>query len=135
MLERNFFCVLSDDLRATRDWYTSLLGYVADFESDWFIHLHGPENDQIELGIMARDSELIPQAHRARPVGGMLTVVVDDVDDLYRRAIGGGFTVVEPPRDLFYGQRRMLAKDPNGMLVDISSPCDPDPDWLASLQG
>ncbi len=135
MLSRNFYCVLSDDLRATRDWYVNLLGYVADFDSDWFVHLQAPGQEQVELGIMARSSELIPQAHRARPVGGMLTVVVDDVDDLYRRAIGGGYQVLEPPRDLFYGQRRMLAKDPNGMLVDISSPCEPDPQWLASLQG
>ena len=134
MLSRNFYCLLSDDLTGTRDWYVSLLGYTADFESDWFIHLQAPGNDRVELGIIARNHELIPTAHRAKPVGGMLTVVVEDVDDLYRRAIGGGFTVVEPPRDLFYGQRRMLAKDPNGMLVDISSPCEPDPEWLASLQ-
>lgn len=134
MLSRNFYCVLSDDLAGTRDWYVNLLGYVADFDSDWFVHLHAPQNEQMELGIMSRQSELVPPAQRARPVGGMLTVVVEDVDDLYRRAIGGGYQVIEPPRDLFYGQRRMLVKDPNGMLVDISSPCDPDPEWLASLQ-
>ena len=63
----------------------------------------------------------------------MLTIVVDDVDALHRQAVDRGLEVVESPRDLFYGQRRMLLVDPNGLLVDVSSECPPDPDWLASL--
>jgi catechol 2,3-dioxygenase-like lactoylglutathione lyase family enzyme len=134
MVSRNFFCVFSDDLRVSKDWYVNLLEYVVDFDSEWFVHLQSPNNDMVELGIMLRHNELIPEAARTKAGGGMLTVVVDDVDASYRRAMTAGATIVEPPRDLFYGQRRMLVKDPNGMLVDISSPCDPDPDWLASLQ-
>ena len=30
--------------------------------------------------------------------------------------------VVAPPRDEFSGQRRLLVTDPNGYLVDVSSP-------------
>lgn len=65
----------------------------------------------------------------------MLTVVVDDVDTVHARARAAGIEIVEPPTDLFYGQRRMLVTDPNGLLVDVSSECPPDPDWLASLEG
>jgi uncharacterized glyoxalase superfamily protein PhnB len=72
---------------------------------------------------------------RAAPTGGMLTLVVDDVDAVHARAQEAGIEIVEPPTDLFYGQRRMLVTDPNGLLVDISSECPPDPDWLASLGG
>lgn len=134
MVSRNFFCVFTDDLRVTRDWYVNLLGYLVDFDSEWFVHLRAPDNDLIELGIMLRHNELIPASCRTQAGGGMLTVVVDDVDASYRRAMTAGARIIEPPRDLFYGQRRLLVRDPNGVLVDISSPCDPDPDWLASLQ-
>ena len=41
--------------------------------------------------------------------------------------------MIEPPTDLFYGQRRMLVVDPDGQILDVSSECPPDPDWVASM--
>ena len=133
MPARNFYSVLSDDLAATRDWYVSLFGYRVEFDSDWFVHLQSTDRPDVELGILARDHEIVPASVRERPSGGMLTIVVDDVDAVHRQAVDRGLEVVESPRDLFYGQRRMLLVDPNGLLVDVSSECPPDPDWLASL--
>ena len=34
---------------------------------------------------------------------------------------------VEPPRDIPYGQRRMLIRSPDGALIDISAPAAPPP--------
>ena len=65
----------------------------------------------------------------------MLTVVVDDVDAVHAKALAAGDVIVEAPEDKFYGQRRMLLEGPEGVLLDISSSCPPDPAWLASLQG
>jgi PhnB protein len=111
----------------------SLFGYEPVFESDWFIHLQDPSNESLELGIMDRDHEIVPERFRAAPAGGLMTIVVDDVDALHRRAADASVEVIEPPRDLFYGQRRMLLVDPDGQLVDVSSECEPDPDWVATL--
>lgn len=133
MPQRNFYSVFSNDLARARDWYVSLFGYQIEFESDWFVHLRDAENDRIEVGILARSSELVPERFRAAPAGGMLTVVVDDVDVLHQQAAAAAVEIVEPPRDLFYGQRRMLLVDPDGQVVDVSSDCEPDPAWLASL--
>jgi uncharacterized glyoxalase superfamily protein PhnB len=63
----------------------------------------------------------------------MITIVVPDVELVYRRAIDQGLAIVEPPRDLFYGQRRLLLRDPDGTLLDVSSTCRPSPEFLASL--
>jgi hypothetical protein len=41
--------------------------------------------------------------------------------------------LVAPPRDLFHGRRQMLVTDPNGMLVEISSPSTPSPAFTAEL--
>lgn len=130
---RNFYTVVSDDLAASRDWYVELLGYTVEFDSDWFVNLRSPTNDLVELGILAREHDIVPTPARGRPTGGMLTVVVDDVDEIHRRAVERGEEIVEEPRNLFYGQRPMVLVDPGGMVVDVSSACDPDPDWLASL--
>ena len=133
MPSRSFFSVVSEDLPATRRWFVDLLDYTVEFDSDWFVHLQDAVKPDLEVGVLARDHEIVPEQLRAAPRGGLLTVVVDDVDAVHERAIALGVEVLEPPRDLFYGQRRMLVVDPNGLVVDVSSECEPDPEWLASM--
>jgi len=43
-----------------------------------------------------------------------LYVYVDDVDKHFERANGAGATILEEPRDQFYGDRRYRAADPEG---------------------
>ncbi|MEM9134425.1 MAG: VOC family protein [Actinomycetota bacterium] len=135
MPSRLFPNVLSTDLPRSRHWYVSLLGFEAEYDSDWFVHLRSPEEELVTLGILAVDQDIVNPAMAERPTGGVITVVVDDVDAVHAVAQAAGATIVEAPRNLFYGQRRLLLADPDGQIVDVSSPCDPDPDWLASLGG
>lgn len=126
-VNRAFANVLSDPDRMgeTRDFYAALLGLRAVFDSDWFISLQDPELPLSELGIWRRDHELVPRAHAGAAghhQGAILTFVVDDVDAAHRLAAERGFDIVEEPRDTFYGQRSMLVRDPNGQLVDVSTP-------------
>lgn len=131
--ERSFYSILSSDLARSRDWYTSLFGYRVEFDSDWFVHMQDPGNARLELGIMAIDHEIVSERMRLAPTGGLLTLVVDDVDQVHAAAQDRGIEIIEPPTNLFYGQRRMLLADPDGQIVDVSSESPPDPQWLASL--
>jgi len=133
LIRRSFFSVFSDDLATTRDWYVSLFGYRVSFDSDWFVHLQSADTSAIELGILLHSHEIVPEVSRGAVAGGLLTVVVPDVDQLHQKAICQGIEVLEAPRNLFYGQRRMLLTDPNGLVVDVSSECPPDPAWLINL--
>ena len=133
-VQRAFVSILSDSLPETRDFYTSLFGWRVDFDSDWFVHLQAPDNATIELGIIRRDHEIVPATATGTPEGVLLTIVVEDVDALHARCEARAVEIIEPPRNLFYGQRRMIIRDPNGTLVDVSSECDPDPAFLASLE-
>lgn len=121
-IRRVFLNILSDRLPATRDFYVQLLGFQVAFESDWFINLQEPTQPLNELGIWRRDHELVPEAFRAAPQGAILSFVVDDVDAVFADASDRAVKIVAPPRDLFYGQRSLLVADPNGLLVDISTP-------------
>jgi len=114
--------ICSHDLLASRDFYTNLLGFEVAFESDWYIQVTSPTEPKLELGIIQQDHELIPQAFQASPQGIYLTVVVADVDAIYACATSMNVQVIQPPKDEFYGQRRMLITDPNGLLIDISTP-------------
>lgn len=121
MINRGFANLLSNDLPKTRQWYVELLGWEVEFGSDWFVHLRSPAAPKVELGIMAADHELVPESITLGAGGTLLTFVVDDVDDVHLQATNLGYTVVEPPTDMFYGQRRMILRDVDGNHVDISS--------------
>lgn len=121
-IRRTMFNVVADELAGVRDFYINLLGFRLVYESDWFIVLMPAEGPRFELGIIARGSEVTP-ATAARPAGGgYLTFVVDEVLTAFAQAQAMGAEIIEPPSDLFYGQRRMLVRDPAGTVIDISSP-------------
>ena len=130
MVSRGFPNIISSDLAAVKEWYVDLLGWETEFDSDWFVHLKAADAPGVELGIIAEGHDIVPAGATA---GGMLTFVVDDVDELHAAAVASGHVVVEPPTNLFYGQRRMVLRDPAGTLVDISSECEPSQEFLDSL--
>ncbi|MEO1339504.1 MAG: VOC family protein [Myxococcota bacterium] len=121
---RVFFNITTLELEKTKTFYTELLGFRVTFDSDWFVQLSG-DADGTELGILLRTHELVPPEFRDRSTGGILTVVVENTDDVFERAKAQARHIVEPPKDLFYGQRRMLLLDPAGTLVDVSAPTAP----------
>ncbi len=45
-----------------------------------------------------------------------LHVYVDDVDALYDRAAGAGAELLQPPTDMFYGDRTIMLRDPFGHI-------------------
>ncbi len=61
--------LLSDRLADSRDFYLSLLGFEVNDVSDWYVQLRSPTVPQLELGIIARSSELVPVAFQQVPAG------------------------------------------------------------------
>lgn len=133
VLSRAFPNILTEDVSGTRDFYVGLLGFKVSFESDWFVNLNTGGEPAYELGIWRRDHELIPRSFQQPPAGVVLSFVVDDVDAVHSAAVGRGIRVVAPPRNLFYGARQLLVVDPNGILVDVSTPVAMDEEFASSL--
>lgn len=114
--------ICSTKLAESRDFYTRLLDLEVTFDSDWYVQLASTNTPGLELGILRQDHNLIPEAFRSSPQGLYLTFVVDDVDAVYAKAQAMTIEILQPPADEFYGQRRLLITDPNGLLLDISAP-------------
>lgn len=129
-ISRYFVNICSAELTVTRDFYVGLLGFEVSFDSDWFVLLTAADS-RASIGVMQRDHELVPEQIRGNATGMYLTVVVDDVEQSFARAKELGVPIIEEPTDLFYGQRRMLVTDPDGVLVDVSSPIAPPADLRA----
>ncbi len=113
--------ICSDNLAESQDFYTKLFDFNVDYDSDWFVHLISKDK-KLELGIIDRTNEIVPKGFQNHPQGFYVTFVVDNVDEVFKIAESEKFEIISEPIDTFYGQRRLLLKDPNGTLVDISSP-------------
>lgn len=118
--------ICSDDLQKSKEFYVELLGFNVKYDSDWYVQLCSPEDSEIEYGIIQRSHDLVPREYQKFPTGMYVTFVVSDIDALYQKALNMGLPILQEPRNEFYGQRRFLVKDPNGCLIDICSPWDPE---------
>jgi PhnB protein len=71
-----------------------------------------------------------PRSYGGSPVG--LSLYVEDVDDVYARAIAAGATPVEPVQDKFYGDRSGQFDDPFGHRWNVATHVeDVAPDEMA----
>lgn len=112
--------ILTDDLISTRDLFVNLLDFGIEYESDWFISMSSERHCQVAAFL--RTSAFIPELYQKSCQGLIITCVVEDVVPYFSKAKELGLNIIEPPRDLPYGQRRFLIKDKSGALIDISAP-------------
>jgi len=114
--------ICSDDLENSKAFYVELLGLSVQYDSDWYVQLRAPGSGDLEYGIIKRQHQLVPPQYQQQPTGMYVTFVVDDVDQIYQKALDMDLPILQAPRNEFYGQRRFLTQDPNGCLIDICSP-------------
>jgi uncharacterized glyoxalase superfamily protein PhnB len=119
-MQRLLINLCSNELEASKAFYTRLFHFQIAFDSDWFVNLKAPSNG-MEIGLIADGHAIVPKGVVTPPQGFYLTIVVEDADAIYEKAKALSYTIVSPPEDTFYGQRRLLLKDPNGVVVDVSS--------------
>lgn len=120
------------DVETTARFYERHLGFSRVFSSDWYVHLRSPATTVYELAVIAHDHETIPEAGRKPTSGLILSFEVEDAAAEHTRLLAAGVTIPQPLRDEIFGQRHFIAADPNGILLDIITPIDPDQEWLAA---
>ena len=119
------------DVEATARFYGEVFGFTTVFASDWYIHLRSPHGPQ-ELAIIAFDHDTIPPEGRVPTSGLILSFEVADAATEAERFAEKGISIAQPLRDEVFGQRHFIARDPNGILLDVITPIEPDADWLAA---
>lgn len=68
----------------------------------------------IMIGRSGPDRHGLTSPIEANATTAMLMVYVDDVDAHYARAVAEGAEVLSPPEEMFWGERRYEAVDPEG---------------------
>lgn len=124
-VSRVFYTMSADDVDTTAAFYTSMLDLKRHFDSDWFVILTPANGPLIELAILDANNPIVPDDMAGRASGGILNFVVEDVHVAHKAAQSINAKIISPPTAMPYGQERMLIEDPNGQMIDISSPTVP----------
>lgn len=120
------------DVEATAQFYERHLGFTRVFGIDWYVQLRATSDYPFEIAIIAQDHDSVPLSGQGTSRNTILSFYVDDAAAEEKRLIAAGVPVVQPLRDEVFGQRHFIAADPNGILVDIITQIEPDPEWLAA---
>jgi catechol 2,3-dioxygenase-like lactoylglutathione lyase family enzyme len=68
-VNRLFVNICSEDLTKSQQFYTSLFGLKVNYDSDWFVHLVDEAGRGLELGLIAKEHDVVPERARGRPDG------------------------------------------------------------------
>jgi predicted enzyme related to lactoylglutathione lyase len=121
-MQRTFTNILCENPARTAAFYERLLGMSRHADFGWFVILTHESMPGLEFGLLDRSHETVPDDLAAAPAGVIVTFVVEDVEPYFRTAQDMSAEIVQEPTNLFYGQRRLLLRDPEGTVIDVSSP-------------
>ena len=122
--------VVTDEIEACRDFYTTWFDFDVGFEASWFVLLTHRGERPLTLAFMRPDHPSSPPSPGAyRGDGSFLTLQVEDATAEYRRLIEAGMPCALALTDEPWGQRRFGVVDPAGMWIDIVEQIAPADGW------
>jgi catechol 2,3-dioxygenase-like lactoylglutathione lyase family enzyme len=101
--------ILSTDFDASRAFYNGVIGLGGGTGPEWILFF-GTGQREVQLSVMTLDV----MAH----VHADVSIEVDDVDQVYQRAMAAGAEIVYPLTDEAWGIRRFFVRDPNGAVIN-----------------
>jgi predicted enzyme related to lactoylglutathione lyase len=103
--------IRSDRFDESRDFYNQVIGLGGGDGLDWILFF-GTDQREVQLSVMKLDIKA--------GIHPDVSIEVDDVDDVYRRAVAAGAEIVYPLTDEEWGLRRFFVRDPNGAVINVT---------------
>lgn len=123
--------LLSNDVAKAADFYVRHFRFQPLYQADWYVHLQSLEDASVNLGLVAKDHETIPEVGRGRTGAMLLNFEVEDVEAHYSRLRTEGAKIALPLRDEVFGQRHFIVAGPDGVLIDVIRPIPPSAEQAA----
>jgi catechol 2,3-dioxygenase-like lactoylglutathione lyase family enzyme len=118
--------ILSSDVAQAAEFYIRHFRFQPLYQADWYVHLQSVEDPAVNLGLVAKDHETIPEVGRGRTGAMLLNFEVEDVDAHYDRLKAERVRIALGLRDEVFGQRHFIVEGPDGVLIDVIRPIPPD---------
>ena len=123
--------LLSDDVTRAAEFYIRHFRFQPLYQADWYVHLQSLEDPSVNLGLVDRTHETIPEVGRGRAGTVLLNFEVEDTDDDFARLTAEGVRIALGLRDEAFGQRHFIVEGPDGVLIDVIRPIPPSEDHAA----
>jgi catechol 2,3-dioxygenase-like lactoylglutathione lyase family enzyme len=135
-VESAYPVIVTEAMRACREFYVGHLGFEVVFESSWFIYLACPGNPALGIAFMTPDHPSQPPGpERFDGKGMFFTLQVSDAAAAFQKVRASGARIAYELRDEPWGQRRFGLVDPSGTWVDVVQQIEPAPGfWDPYLQ-
>ena len=109
-----------DDVDASASFLQQHFGFTVEMAQDGFVSM---TRDDVGFNVIFLRTGLAtfkPATHAGAAGQGLLLVlVVDDIDDLWRRLSVAGVPVATPIETEPWGERYFQVLDPNGILIQL----------------
>ena len=103
----------SSDIEKSKLFYRDFLGLELALDMGWVLTFVSKSNPAVQLTILEKDTDQIIES------GISITIEVDDIESIYKKAISSEFEISYPITNESWGVRRFFVKDPNGVNVNI----------------
>lgn len=121
----------SKEPSAAGAWFTEHLGFRTLVDLGWYVSTQHPDHDGLRVDFVRQDhSTWVEPSAGVR--GAMLAFVVPDVDARHERLAAAGVPVLKELVTEPWGQRRLQVAGPDGIVVELVQPVEPDPEWMAA---
>lgn len=128
-----FYPVLMvDDVAQEVAFFQTHLGFQPTFEANWYVHLQSSFDAAVNIAILQKEHQTIPEMARGASAAGLLiNFEVEDVDALYDQFVAAGVPILQDLTDEDFGQRHFIARTPQGSMIDVIKPIPPSKEFLA----
>jgi catechol 2,3-dioxygenase-like lactoylglutathione lyase family enzyme len=128
--------IVTPHKNACRDFWSSHLGLLIGFDSDWFVWLTSPDGS-LSIAFMTPDHPSAPPGPEAFTGTGMcFELQVEDAEAEHDGFLASGGSVSYPLTDEAFGQRRFGFYDPSGLWIDVVQQIEPAAGyWDRYMQG
>ena len=110
--------IAADAVPDVHKFYANLFGLDAVMDLGWIVTLASREGTVPQISILSEGGSGAPVPD--------ISIEVNDVNDVYRRAREMGCEVVHELTDEPWGVRRFFITDPTGKLLNVLSHLGPD---------
>ncbi|MGK9169178.1 VOC family protein [Inquilinus limosus] len=103
--------IATDDVARAQGFYGGLLGLKLAMDMGWILTFTSDTTMTPQISVMSEGGSGTPVPD--------LSIEVDDVDAMHRKAVAMGLPIEYGPADEPWGVRRFFVRDPFGRLVNI----------------
>jgi len=105
--------ITGSDFRASKEFYTSVLGLQCAMDLGWVMTFVSTNNPIAQITIIQKD--------QSAPMNPHISIEVEDLMAVFSHAQAAGAEIIYPLTEEPWGVRRFFVRDPNGVIINVLS--------------